>query len=188
MHPDLALMLSARIETPRLVLEPLEGRHAEVFFSSLQDDAIYQWISMEKPTGLEPLREHWRSIETRLSPDHQYAWATWAVRRRADGVYLGRVDAEITDELEVTNLGYYLFSPHWGHGYATEAVTAATQSLLTRGVRRLVATVTVGNKASARVLEKAGFAFARVLPGNDTIRGVKFDDDEYVRSATAPDC
>jgi RimJ/RimL family protein N-acetyltransferase len=188
MQSDLATMLSAGIETPRLDLEPLEGRHAEVFFSSLQDDAIYQWISMEKPTGMEPLREHWRSIGTRMSPDHQYAWATWAVRRRADGEYLGRVDAEITDDFEVTNLGYYVFSPHWGHGYATEAVTAATQSLLARGARRLVATVTVGNKASARVLEKAGFSFARVLPGNDTIRGVKFDDDEYVRSATAPDC
>jgi RimJ/RimL family protein N-acetyltransferase len=50
-------------------------------------------------------------------------------------------------------------------------------------VRRLVATVTVGNVASGRVLQKAGFSFTQILPANDIIRGVAFDDEEYVRLA-----
>lgn len=60
------------------------------------------------------------------------------------------------------------------------AGTAATQHLMAQGVHRLVATVTMGNTASARVLQKAGYEFNRVLVGNDTIRGIAIDDEEYV--------
>lgn len=107
----------------------------------------------------------------------------WAVRRKRDGAYLGSVDAEINPTLEAVNIGYYFFSEHWGQGYATEATTAATEHLMARGVHRLVATVTRGNTASARVLQKAGYQFTRILEGNDTIRGVVMDDEEYVKTA-----
>ena len=79
--------------------------------------------------------------------------------------------------------GYYIFPSQWGQGYASEAATAATQHLIAQGVHRLVATVTVGNAASVRVLQKAGFAFNRLLPNNDELRGVSVDDEEYVKTA-----
>ena len=99
---------------------------------------------------------------------------------RQDGQYIGRVDAEITESLEALNLGFYFFSPFWGQGYASEAAAAAVSELAARGVHRFVATVTVGNGASARVLRKLGFQFSRILPGNDVIRGEAMDDEEYV--------
>jgi RimJ/RimL family protein N-acetyltransferase len=86
--------------------------------------------------------------------------------------------------MEASNLGYYFFPPYWGQGYATEAVRAVTQHLLSQGVHRLVATVTAGNIASERILQKAGFIFTRVLVGNDVIRGEPMDDREYVLAAT----
>jgi [ribosomal protein S5]-alanine N-acetyltransferase len=184
MQSDIALALSAAISTRRLVLEPMGERHADAFFAPLQEESLYQWISMKKPPSLEQLRAHWRGIESRISPDGQTAWATWAVRREIDGVYLGRVDAEINPSLEAINVGYYFFDRYWGQGYATEAVTSATHHLIAQGVSRLVATVTSGNVASERVLQKAGYVFTRRLLGNDVIRGVLVDDEEYVHSGS----
>ena len=84
--------------------------------------------------------------------------------------------------MEAPNLGYYLFVSHWGQGYASEAVTAATQHLIHQGVHRLVATVTAGNQPSVRVLQKAGYTFNQLLVGHDVIRGIAVDDEEYVRT------
>jgi RimJ/RimL family protein N-acetyltransferase len=184
MQSDVALRLCPPLVTDRLVLEPLGERHADAFFEPLHDDALYQWISNDKPSSVAWLREHWLGIECRLAPDQQTAWPTWALRRKSDGVHMGRVDAEITLAMEASNLGYYLFPPHWGQGYATEAVRAVTQHLLSQGVQRLVATVTVGNTASDRVLQKVGYEFTRVIPGNDIIRGEPMDDREYVLVAS----
>ena len=97
---------------------------------------------------------------------------------------LGRVDAVVEPDGLCSNFGYYLFPPHWGQGYASEAVQAAANHLLAQGVHRLVATVTVGNHASERVLQKAGFVLTRILPNNDELRGVWVDDAEYVRQAS----
>lgn len=177
---DLALRLCPPLDTDRLVLEPMGERHADAFFEPLHEDAIYQWISMDKPISLEKLRGQLGRSEARVAPDGQTAWPTWALRRKLDGVYIGRVDAEITLALEASNVGYFLFPPHWGQGYATEALHVVTQHFLSCGVHRLVATVTDGNTASERVLQKAGYVFTRVLVGNDIIRGVPMDDREYV--------
>jgi len=182
MRSELAQQLAASIETPRLLLEPLRADHAEAFFPALQqDEALYQWISMPKPESLDALTERWRRIETsRMSPDGAYAWPIWAVRRKSDGQYIGRVDAEISSSLAAENLGFYFFSTFCGQGYASEAAAAAVAELSARGVHRFVATVTVGNVASGRVLQKLGFKFSRILPGNDVIRGEAMDDEEYV--------
>ncbi len=180
MQAEVALKLCPFLDTDRLALEPLGARHAAAFFEPLQDDALYLWISMGKPCDLAWLRDHWLGIENRLAPDRQTAWPTWALRRKSDGVYLGRVDAEITLDMEASNVGYYLFPAHWGQGYATEAVRAVTQHLISQSVHRLVATVTTGNTASERVLQKVGYVFTRVLVGNDIIRGIPMDDREYV--------
>jgi len=181
--PVLALRMCSSLKSNRLKLEPLGERHADEFFEPLQDDALYRWLSMDRPGSLQWLRDHWRGIESRLSPDQQTAWPTWALRRESDGVCVGRVDAEITLALHASNIGYYLFPAFWGQGYATEAVVAVTRYLLGQEVCRLVATVTVGNFASERVLQKAGYRFTRILKGHDVIRGELMDDAEYVHSA-----
>ena len=176
-------MLNAPLATPRLRLEPLTAAHADAMFVSLQDDAIYRWISTTAPTSLQALRERWARHESRVSPDGREAWLNWAVRRTSDGVYIGKIDVAVDEAGTATNVGYIFFPAFRGQGFATEAVSAVVDHLIGAGVTRLVATVTVGNVASARVLTKAGFVLTRVLPENDTIRGVLHDDEEYIRIA-----
>lgn len=182
MQDDFARQLCANLETPRLQLRPQTGSHADAAFAAMQDDAIYQWISMSKPRDVRLLRESWKRLESRVSPNGAEAWPIWAVTTREQGTLVGRVDAVIDDDCVCTNFGYYFFPEFWGRGFATEAITAAADHLLLQGVHRLAATVTVGNLASASVLRKAGFSFTRIIPDNDTLRGNLVDDEEYIRT------
>ena len=176
--------INVTIATPRLRLEPLDGRHAAPLFDGMRDPAIYEWISLPPPTDLEQLRARWSRVALRPLTGVPVLDFVWAVQRVADGAWIGRVDAEITAPDVATNVGYVIIPAYWRQGYATEAVTALSEHLRHHGAVRQHATVTLGNEASCRVLERAGFVRERVIKGNDTLRGVPVDDLEYVRRYT----
>ncbi|MDR3405661.1 MAG: GNAT family N-acetyltransferase [Chthoniobacter sp.] len=57
-------------------------------------------------------------------------------------------------------IGYWLGESFWGRGIVSEALVALTEWAFTElGVVRLYAPVFARNAASARILEKAGYAF-----------------------------
>ena len=58
----------------------------------------------------------------------------------------------------VFDLGYWMASAAWGQGYVTEAARAMIAAAQTRGITRLTAGNFLDNPASARVLDKLGFA------------------------------
>jgi [ribosomal protein S5]-alanine N-acetyltransferase len=182
MNPERAQQLNARVATARLTLEPLIAPHADAFFHAMQDEALYQWISATPPETVERLRDRWARLESRLDPSGDMAWLNWAVRRASDGAYVGKVDAVVSTANIAVNLGYFFFTPFWGRGYASEAVAAVAEHFARHAVTEIWATVTFGNVASCRVLERAGFVRTRIIPENDTIRGVKHDDIEYLLS------
>ena len=181
MTPSRAQVLNAQLTTPRLSIEPVTANHAASLFEPMQEEAIYQWISAKPPKSMELLSQRWGQLVSRLSPNGDEAWLAWAVRRSREGAYVGKLDANVDSTDIATNVGFFFFPAFWGEGYASEAVTAMTDHLASHGISKMVATVTLGNAASNRVLEKAGFTQTRILPQNDTIRGVKYDDIEYVR-------
>ena len=185
MDSERARALNAPFASERLRFEPLTGAHADECFEPLQHAKIYTWISTGVPSSVEQLREDWKRSENPLSPDGAEAWLAWIVRRSSDGVCIGKLDANVNYEGVATNVGYMFFPAHWGRGYATESVRALAAQLEEQGVLRMYAAVTAGNDASGRVLEKAGFVRTRIIPENDTIRGVKYDDIEYVREIIA---
>ena len=157
MTPSFAQALSVPIATPRLVLEPLLGSHADELFGVLQDPRTHTWIPAPESRTVEALRERWTRSESRLSPDGREAWLAWAIRIGSNGTCIGRLDATVSELLWVTNLGYVVAADHWGRGYATEAVAAGVARLFGGGVRGCDAFVATGNVASRRVLTRLGF-------------------------------
>lgn len=179
-----AKLLNSPLTTKRLSLEPICGQHAQRLFPLMQNMAIYEWISSQPPKSIDQLQASWQKKESRLSPDAKEAWLNWAVRRRSDGAYLGKIDAEVNTESIATNIGYIFFPEYWGNGFATEAVSVVINHFSENNILKIFATVTAGNKASYQVLEKSCFVKTRVTPDSETIRGVKFDEVEYVWSKT----
>jgi RimJ/RimL family protein N-acetyltransferase len=173
------------IQSERLVLEPLQGSHAPALFVLLQEPRLYQWIPVLPPRSCDALRQRWEALSARSMSSEELSLG-WAVRRVSDGRYLGKCDAEVGADSVASNVGYILGLPFWGQGYATELVRALASHLEQHGIIEQRALVTLGNEASERVLSKAGFIRGRVMVDNDTIRGERCDDVEYVRKVCLP--
>ena len=173
--------INVALVTARLRLEPLDSHHAAPLFDGMRDPAIYEWISLQPSNDLPHLEARWARVARQPLVGVDVLDFGWAVQRIADGTWIGKMDAEVTAFGVATNVGYAFVPAYWRQGYATEAVTALSEHLRRHGVVEQRATVTVGNDASCRVLERAGFVRERVLHANDTLRGVLVDDIEYVR-------
>lgn len=73
-------------------------------------------------------------------------------------------------------IGYWLGENYWGRGIATEAVKLLTKYAFSGlGLRRVYAYVFSFNKASARVLEKAGYKLEGKLRKQAVKRGKPID-------------
>src|SRR6516225_5884175 len=100
------------IETERLLLEPLEQRHAQALFRGLKDTRIYQFIDDTQPHSIEELEKRYRTLEHRKSPDGSETWLNWAIYSLADAKYVGYAQATLY-ESETANLGYVVFFEDW---------------------------------------------------------------------------
>jgi RimJ/RimL family protein N-acetyltransferase len=77
-------------------------------------------------------------------------------------------------------LGYILHPDHRGHGYTTEAVKLLVDHLFTtKNIVRVQAECNPENRASVRVLEKAGFTYEGLKRKAVYIQGVYMDGALY---------
>jgi RimJ/RimL family protein N-acetyltransferase len=80
------------------------------------------------------------------------------VDTRTDEVLGGMALHHFDPMRDVVELGYWLFASARGRGVATRAVQVSVEHAFANGIFRVEAHVRVGNAASERVLERAGFA------------------------------
>ena len=149
-------MSKPELKTKRLLLEPLERRHASELFGPLSDASIYDFIPRDSPQSEEKLAERFARLEAGRSPDSKQLWLNYAVRLMEGSACIGKVQATVeADSADIA----YLFSPrYWGRGYAAEAVRALIGHLFAaHGVRVVRAATDTRNTRSAALLERLGF-------------------------------
>lgn len=174
------MSINPEILTPRLRLEAQCAMHAALVFEPLQAPELYTFIGSPPPLSLEALTTRFKQLESRRSPDDRAYWLNWILVERDQGRVVGKIDATL-DADGLVEFGYIVFVP--GQGYATEAARAVLRHLCSAGARWIRTTVTVGNHASRRVMEKLGMPLRRILPDNDMIRGQSMDDWEFLLDA-----
>jgi RimJ/RimL family protein N-acetyltransferase len=159
------------IETPRLLLEPLDSSRLEDFVSLTADpDVMRYWAAGGAFTRDEAERNFAASLARSLEFEFGRRW----VVSKETGAGLGFVDTKLfgpscddvsPDEVEI---GWMITPSAWGQGYATEAGTAIRDEAFERlGLESIVAVHHPGNTASRRVIEKLGMAFERDLRAKD---------------------
>jgi len=143
-------------DSARLSFEPLRGDHAARLFEPLSDPQVWEHISDTPLTTVEALAARFDRMALG-PPDRAHEnWVNYAVRLKADGTLIGRLEATLIDQrAEVA----YLFGPaHWGHGYATEAMSAFQDHLQQAWrVAEFWATTSPQNMRSIRLLRRLGF-------------------------------
>ncbi|MBM6595437.1 GNAT family N-acetyltransferase [Microvirga pudoricolor] len=93
---------------------------------------------------------------------------------------IGMVGITPGSEKGQPTLGYWLGTPSWGQGYATEAVRALIDAFFAYGDEmELRASTRVINPTSRRVLEKCGFAYQGTGLVEFPARGGFYPADEF---------
>ena len=107
------------------------------------------------PVDADRLREMLRELPAwRL----QGFLAPFVIEDTTSGEILGGANLSRFDAFpDTVELGYWLFVPARGRGIATRVVRALADHALANGIVRVEAHVRIGNTASERVLERAGF-------------------------------
>lgn len=86
-----------------------------------------------------------------------YEFGVWGIIRKDDGSLIGK--AGVTGDGSFLELGYHIFKPYRGQGYATEACQAILSYVKEEWDCPVSAWVGMENKASQHVLKKLGFLF-----------------------------
>ncbi len=143
------------IQTARLVLRKPTLADAEAVYT--------RYASHPEVTKYLGWPRHWSIEQTKLFLAYSDTeWTRWPagpylIENQCGGILLGSTGLAF-ETLSVASTGYVLARDAWGHGYATEALTAIVEVALKLGVSRLYAVCHTAHARSIRVLEKCGFS------------------------------
>jgi RimJ/RimL family protein N-acetyltransferase len=156
-------LTAERLESGRLVLEPLRSGHADELAPVLDDVSLHRFIGGE-PVGVEEMRARFERQALGHSPDGRECWLNWVVRERSTARALGTVQATVqatvgeSDAGAVAELAWVIGTAHQRRGVAKEAVALMSAWLRERGVLRLRANIHPDHAASMAVARAAGLA------------------------------
>jgi ribosomal-protein-alanine N-acetyltransferase len=153
-------MLPDRFATARLILRPIaEGDAGDIFTGYAQDPEVVRFLSWRPHRDLSDTEAY---IARCLATPPENA-RTYVLIGRADARLLGAFGLRRPESYRL-DCGYVLARPHWGHGLMSEALTAvADWAVRQEAIWRLGAVCDVDNRASARVMEKAGLRREGIL-------------------------
>lgn len=142
-----------RLETDRLILRAMREEDFEAWASFLADPDVVRYLWGEP----QPRSDAWRQMAMTLGHWVLRGYGMWAVERKSDGAFMGRVGMINPEGWPGLEVGWTLGRPYWGQGYATEAALASMRyAFLTQPVDRVISCIDHENKASQAVALRVG--------------------------------
>ena len=144
----------AVVRTSRLLLRKPRMDDAEAIFTRYASDRdALKFMSWPAHESLEDTRDFLEMSEREW---HRWPGGPYLILSSEDGLLLGGTGFAF-EAPDSAATGYVLARDAWGRGFATEALLGVLAISKELGVRRLSAVCHRQHRASARVLEKAGF-------------------------------
>lgn len=149
-------------ETERLTLRRLTVDDAQFVFALLNEPS---WLRFIGDKGVRTLEDARAYIENGpLAMYQRFGFGLYVTERRTDGVPMGMCGLIKRDGLDDVDIGFAFLPAYWGRGYAFEAAAAVMDyGRNVIGLTRIVAITAPDNESSARLLEKLGLRFDRMI-------------------------
>lgn len=152
----------AAVDTARLCLRLPEVADAEPFLAIHQDPEVIELkqVTLTEPVGgidvglrnVARMTRHWESR----------GYGQWAVVEKATGEVIGCVGFFHPEGWPGVDLGWIVHRSKWGHGFASEAASAALQwAWETGNIGHVISLIAPGDLRSIRVATKIGECFER---------------------------
>ncbi|MCC6744773.1 MAG: GNAT family N-acetyltransferase [Acidobacteria bacterium] len=152
--------------TDRLVLRLLSVEDAEFILELLNEPSWLRFIGDKGVRTLDDARSYIATGPVAMYERHGFG--LYVTERREDGVPMGICGLIKRDWLDDVDIGFAFLPRFWGRGYAHEAAAAVMdygRNVL--GIGRIVAITSPDNATSARLLEKLGLRFDRMIQMRD---------------------
>ncbi len=146
-----------RLDTARLILEPLNLQHATEMVAVLAASELYTFTGGEPPTE-ETLRARYERQSIGHSPTGDAGWLNWVLRMRETRAVVGHVQTTLTieDHILVADIAWLVAPWVQNQGIATEASTTMLDWLLDQHVVRVRAFIHPNHNVSARLARRLG--------------------------------
>jgi RimJ/RimL family protein N-acetyltransferase len=143
------------LETLRLEMRTFGKDDFDELYRLDSDPRVMKYIADGKPSTRDAVVQRLERFlrYPRLYPD----LGVWRASRRDSDAYIGWFALNYAGRSTDVEVGYRLLPGAWGRGFATEGAKAIVDYGFDElGLHRIIGVTHPGNKASQRVLQKAG--------------------------------
>jgi RimJ/RimL family protein N-acetyltransferase len=150
------------IETDRLILRLQTTDDATFILELMNTPSWLQFIGDRGVRTIEDARNY--VLNGPIPMYEQFGFCLFLVERKEDHVPIGICGLVKRDSLEDVDIGFAFLPKYWAKGYAYEAASAVmAYGKDTHGLNRIVGITTQDNHASAKLLEKVGLKFEKLV-------------------------
>jgi len=163
------------ILTARLILRPTSQSDRADLISLERDPEVMRFINGGQPTPEDGVDAGAGFLTPRGGES-----GVWTAIESKSAVFVGWFSLRPRER--VAELGYRLHRSAWGRGLGSEGARAIVEwGFRDAGLERIVATTMAANRASQRVMEKAGLRYVRTvhLDWPEPLPGSEMGDVEY---------
>lgn len=146
------------LKTKRLILRRITPDDFDDIFSMNSDPEVMKYVGDGSVRTREQMLQEMEMLLSHYIRNP--GLGVWAVELNGSREFLGASGLVYYPNSAEVEVGYRFLKEHWNNGYATESAAALLRyGFNTLGLKKIVSSAHIHNRASTRVMEKIGMKF-----------------------------